>query len=286
MVPVSINGFWSSSDERVGPWSVVSQQPTQAQIDNANIVRAFFLAEGWTMEAICGMLGCMMGESTINPGYVQETHRNLLPNNGTNLYALNNTVMMDFYGEFYQDMRRGYAIGLVQWDGYSNRGGVQGQKLVNYCRDNNIVWYDGWSQLYRLRGEWQYDVTNQSRTFMYKVGRGGTDWDFTNYPQCTLTVEDCAYIWTTGYERNRGGLGDRGLNGRWYYDFFLNDPNAPAVIPPEQFNRPLPYNPDQPPFDPENPQPVTPPGADYLPDWLYAYVISKRKRGEKKWTVT
>ena len=286
MIPDWINGFWMSPDVTIGPWSVSRYPPSPNQRENANVIRSFFLNEGWTLESICGMLGCMQGESTINPAFIQETHRNRLPYNGTDLNALINFVMMNFYAEYYQDTRRGYAIGLVQWDGYSTRGGVKGQKLVNYCRENNIAWYDGWSQLYRLRGEWQYDVTNHTHTFMYSVNRGGSTWDFQTYPGCTLSPTDCAYIWTTGYERNKGGLGDRGLNAEWWFDFFTNDPTAPAVIPPEDFSQPTEADPEEPPFDPDDPEPVDPPGANYLPDWLMAYFVYKRKRGGKKWLVT
>lgn len=36
--------------------------------NNAKLVRDFFLPKGWTLNAICGMLGNMETESTLNPG--------------------------------------------------------------------------------------------------------------------------------------------------------------------------------------------------------------------------
>lgn len=284
MTPIQINDFWVSPDERIGAWSVATEPPTAAQIQNANLIRSFFLNEGWSLSAICGMLGCMQGESTINPAYIQETHRNRLPGNGTSLSALPNAVMINFYAEFYGDMNRGYAIGLVQWDGYSNRNGRKGQKLVNYCIDNNIDWSDGWSQMYRLRGEWQYDVTNQTNTFMYRVYRQSQWWDFGSYVTSNMSPEDCAYVWTVGYERNAGGLGYRGENARWWYDYFSTDPDAPPVVPPEDYDDPVQEDPEDPPFDPDNPYPPVPPGPDLLPAWLLAQ-FRKKKRGARKWTV-
>lgn len=36
--------------------------------ENAKMIRDYFLLKGWTLNAICGMLGNMQSESTINPG--------------------------------------------------------------------------------------------------------------------------------------------------------------------------------------------------------------------------
>lgn len=268
-----VNGFYISTDQRAGGWSGT---PTAEQINNANIIRSFFLNEGWTLEAICGMLGCMQGESTINPAFIEQTNRYRLPNSATNLTDVPNSVMINFYAEYYGLSTRRFAIGLIQWDGYSNRNNVQGQKLVNYANDNNIQWFDGWAQMYRIRGEWQYDVNNHTHTFFYTVRWQGTKWSYWNYPESTMSPEDCAAVWTYGVERNQGGPGFRPANARWFYDYFTS-PDAPAIIPTEEFAQPLPYNPDDPPFDPDNPYPPSPPGEDYMPAWLLYLMIKKRK---------
>lgn len=262
-----------ATDNRAGGWSGT---PTPEQISNANIVRSFFLNEGWTLEAICGMIGCMQGESTINPAYIEETNRYRLPNRASSLTDVPNNVMINFYREYYGDTRRGYAIGIVQWDGYSNKNGVDGQKLVNYANSNNIEWYDGWTQLYRIRGEQQYDLNNHTHSFFDVIQWSGTNWSFWNYPSCTLTPEACASIWTYGYERNSGGPGYRPENARWFYDFF-NSEDAPEIIPPEDFLQPLPYNPYYPPFDPDDPTPPDPSGVDFLPPYLLYFMRNKRK---------
>lgn len=274
----AFNGFLISTDTIIGGWSGT---PSFEQKINANVVRSFFINEGWTLNAICGMLGCMQGESTINPAFIEQTNRWRLPNSASSLSDVPNNVMINFYREYYGDLSRGYAIGLVQWDGYSDRNGINGQKLVNYATDNNIVWYDGWTQLYRLRGEQQYDVQHQTNTFFNPVTISGTRYTFVNYPFSTATPEILAEAWTTGYERNAGGVGYRGQNARWFYDWFTG-PDAPDIIPPEDFLSPTPLNPDDPPFDPDNPDPPDPSGGDYLPAWLLYFATLKRK-GFKRW---
>ena len=268
-----VNGFYIATNNRAGGWSGT---PSAEQVNNANIIRSFFLNEGWTLEAICGMLGCMQGESTINPAYIEQTNRSRLPNSANSLSDVPNNVMIHFYREYYGDTRRGYAIGLVQWDGASNRGGIEGQKLVNYCIDNNIQWFDGWSQMYRIRGEWNYDVNNHTHSFFNVVRWSSTDWSFWNYPSCTLSPENCAAIWTYGYERNAGGEGYRPANARWFYDYFTS-PDAPDIIPPEDFLQPLPYDPDDPPFDPDDPTPPDPSISDLLPVYFLHLMRNKRK---------
>lgn len=277
MNPTLVNGWTLSTDTTIGGWS---GNPSQNQIDNANIVRSFFLNEGWTLEAICGMLGCMQGESTINPAFIQATNRYRLPNGAAALQDVPNSVMIDFYMEYYGDTRKAYAIGLVQWDGYSTRNGIRGQKLVNYANSNNIQWFDGWTQLYRIRGEQEYDVQHGTNSFFVPVTYGGVRYTFANYPYSTATPETLAAAWTSGYERNAGGVGFRDENARRFYDLF-SGPDAPAIIPPEDFLLPLPYDPDDPPFDPDNPVGPDLPGLDFLPAW-FLYCIQNRRKELKK----
>ena len=262
-----------ATNNTIGGWSGT---PTQDQIDNANVIRSFFLNEGWTLNAICGMLGCMQGESTINPAYIQATHRNRLPNSASSLSDVPNSVMVNFYKEYYGDSNREYAIGLVQWDGASTRLGVRGQKLVSYAIDNNIEWYDGWTQMYRIRGEQEYDVQHSTHKFFQRVRVSGTYYDFNNYPYSTSTPEDLAKAWTWGYEINLGGEGFRPANARWFYNYFTSQ-DAPDIIPPEEFLTPLPYNPLDPPFDPDNPVDPDPNTVDDMPVWFFWMLNRKRK---------
>lgn len=277
-----VNDWYISTDQRAGAWSTDTQPPTPEQINNANIVRSFFLNEGWTINAICGMLGCMQGESTINPAFIQQTNRYRLPNSAANLSDVPNSIMKNFYMEYYQVTRKAFGVGIIQWDGYSNRNNQNRQKLVAYAEDNNIIWYDGWTQLYRIRGEWQYDVTNQKHSFFYVVRWNGIDWSYWNFPSSTMSPEDCASVWTYGVERNAGGPGYRTTNARYWYDLFTGV-DAPDIILPEDFSEPLEDDPDLPPFDPDDPTDPEEPGLDYIPGWLVAIFARKRKELKRQW---
>ena len=287
MNPILLNDWYLATDQRIGAWSVTTQQPTTEQLNNANIIRSFFLNEGWTINSICGMLGCMQGESTINPAYIQQTNRWRLPNSAYNVLNVPNSVMKNFFKEYYAVQNRAFGIGLVQWDGYSNvpvgATTEQQQKMVAFAIANNIIWYDGWTQLYRLKSEWRYDVDNQTNIFFYPVRYSGITYTFDNFPSSTATPEILAAAWTSGYERNAGGVGYRADNARYYYDYFTSA-SAPAIIQPANFSLPLADDPSGPPFDPTHPVDPLQPGLDYIPAWLVTIFARKRKEMFRKWT--
>lgn len=58
---------WIYEITRSQPWSYYDQQA----INNANEFAAFFLSKGFTLEAICGMIGNVDYESFLNPGQRQ-----------------------------------------------------------------------------------------------------------------------------------------------------------------------------------------------------------------------
>lgn len=270
MIPTLYNDFYVSTNQRIGAWSVQTETPTREQLINANLIKSFFEAEGWSINAICGMLGNMQAESTINPAFIQETNRFRLPNSANTLADVPNSVMKNFYMEYYGVTRKAFAIGLVQWDGYSTSNGERQQKLVAYAIRNNYNWYDGICQMYRLRGEWQMDAQYH---FFNPVTIGGVRYTFANYVTSTASPTDLAHAWQAGYERNAGGLGFRGVNAEWWYTYFTGEEPPDPVTPPD----PDPSDPDEPiPEDPDNPLPD---GDDFLPVWLW---ILFRKKKEMK----
>lgn len=283
MQPTLFNDFYIATNSRVGPWSLLNgAAPSAEQEVNANIIRSFFLNEGWTINAICGMLGCMQGESTINPALIEQTNRWRLPNQAADLSDVPNSVAKNYYNLYYGVQRRGFGIGIVQWDGYSEISpNVYEQKMVTFAIANNIIWYDGWTQLYKLRYEQNYDVTNQTHIFFYPVRYSGIVYTFDNFPYSTASPEILAAAWTSGYERNAGGVGYRDENARYWFNFFTG-PNAPAIIPPEDFNLPTPADPVEPPFDPDHPiDPAHP--VNRLPNWVLSVIIKRRKEMLLKW---
>lgn len=87
--------------------------------DNAQYILNYFLDKGWTKNAICGMLGNMQTESTINPG-------------------------------IWQDLNEGNTIngfGLVQW--------TPATKLINWCNSQvpSIDYHNIESQCKRILWE-------------------------------------------------------------------------------------------------------------------------------------
>ena len=121
--------------------------------------------------------------------------------------------------EYYGETRKAFAIGLVQWDGYSNSNGERQQKLVAYAIRNNYNWYDGWCQCYRIQGEHDTDAQYH---FFNPVTIDGVQYTFANYVTSTATPTNLAHAWQAGYERNAGGLGFRGVNAEWWYNYFTD----------------------------------------------------------------
>ena len=227
------------------------------------------------------MLGCMQGESTVNPAFIQASRRSRLPHSASDLQYVPNSVMKNFFRQYYQDTERRYGIGLVQWDGYSDvpltGGGTERQqKMVAFAIANNIQWYDGWTQIYRLRSEQEYDASHQQNKFFRTRTVQGVAYNFDNYPYSTATPEILAEAWTKGYEVNEGGVGYRAQNARNYYDYFTS-PDAPDIILPEDFLLPLEADPDEPPFNPDNPVDPLEPGTEMLPAWFLFFAKQKRK---------
>lgn len=211
----SYNDWYVRTDGRLGPYTVTtSQQPTTEQIHNATKVYNYFNNLGWSLSAICGMIGNMMHESTINPAFIEATHRSSLPNAAANLSDVPNSVMLSFYGS------SGYGIGMVQWDGYTSTTPA-GQKLVSFAQRYSMVWYDGDTQTFRIRREQETDIQWTTRTYY------GITWTWNNYPTNTRTPEESAHIWRRCYEVAAAGDQESADNARWFYDYFQGGPVPP-----------------------------------------------------------
>lgn len=87
--------------------------------NNAKIVLSYLSGKGWTKNAVCGLLGNMQSESSINPGIWQ----GLIEGSGG-----------------------GGGFGLVQWTPYTN--------FTNWADSNGFNWTDGYAQL-----QWIDEVT-------------------------------------------------------------------------------------------------------------------------------
>ena len=217
------NDWYVRTDGRIGPWTVTtSQQPTTEQIHNATKVYNYFAALGWSLSAICGMIGNMMHESTLDPAFIQATHRNQLPNSAANLSDVPNSVMLSFYGS------GANGIGLVQWDG-STSTAPAGQKLVSFAERYNMIWYDGDCQVFRIKREQETNIQWTSHTYY------GITWTWSNYPTNNRTPEEAAHIWRRCYEVAAAGDEESGANARWFYDYFSGGPTPPTPPTPDDW---------------------------------------------------
>ena len=210
------NDRYVSTDTRLGAWNVSTENPTNYQIYNATKIYNALTSYGWSLAAVCGIIGNMQHESTLSPAWIEQTNRWRLI--GTELADVPNSVMQNFYNEYYGDSNRGYGLGLVQWDGK----GITRQKLVGFCENNGYVWYDGDAQMARLLDEKTRNLQWQSYTI------DGVLWTWDNYVTTTGTPEQAAKVWMTCYEVS-SGLVYRQENARYWYDYFSGTPPTPPT---------------------------------------------------------
>jgi hypothetical protein len=97
---------------------------------NATYILNYFTAAGWTKNAVCGMLGNMQTESTINPGIWESFDAG--------------------------NMSRGY--GLVQW--------TPATKFIDWCNDRGLNYTDMDSDLKRIT----YEVENNIQWYNDSLG--------------------------------------------------------------------------------------------------------------------
>jgi hypothetical protein len=87
---------------------------------NANYILHYLTGKGWSKQAVCGMLGNMQTESTINPGIWQ------------------NLDQFNLDG----------GVGLVQW--------TPSSKYLDWCSSHDLVYFEMESNLKRI----EYEVEN------------------------------------------------------------------------------------------------------------------------------
>ena len=130
--PTQYDGWWVELNTYFQTTDVRVYQPERVQIDNMNMVYNYFIALGWTPNAIAGMLGNMMVESTVNPWLFQ--NRTLDWNNPSAIIADNG------------------GMGLTQWtpcrkyydwavsSGLDPKSGNTMCDRIHYEQLNNLQW--------------------------------------------------------------------------------------------------------------------------------------------------
>ena len=214
------NDWWTTTDTGASMGTTNSSGVTDKQQHNASKILAYFRGLGWTVNAIAAMVGNMQLESWLSPGLIQGTNRYRLPNSAANLSDVPNSVMINFYDSYYGLSHGGFGIGLVQWDGSTNTPPA-GQKLVSFAERYNMIWYDGDTQIYRIRREQETNIQWQAQTL------GSTYWTWAEFIASTETPEELAYVWRVCYEvADPGTDATRRANARYWYDWFAAHPTT------------------------------------------------------------
>lgn len=148
--------------------------PTEMQANNAYCIAKYLMAEGWCLEAICGMLGNIQGEGHTQPGWWES-----------------NDVGVPSVG-----------FGLVQW--------TPATKYYNWALQEWGVddpwgpyFYSGWYECYRialecaqsLGGQW---IQTNDYPYSFKAYARGIE--FVGFDQWDR-VEDAASAFMHNYER-------------------------------------------------------------------------------------
>ena len=219
-----INDWWITTDTGGSMGSTDTSAITSKQEHNAIKVYQYLSSLGWTLNAIAAIIGNMQLESWLSPGLIQGTNRWRLPNSAANLSDVPNSVMLNFYDSYYGLQNGGFGVGLVQWDGYTSTPPA-GQKLVSFAERYGLNWYDGDTQVFRIRREQETNIQWQAQTL------SGVYWTWNVFVASTDTPENLAYVWRVCYEvADPGTDSTRRANARYWYDY-LSGPIPGTGLP-------------------------------------------------------
>lgn len=226
--PVLYNDWWVYLRYSMGSTHL---NPSTKQIHNAEKIYQGLIAQGYTIQSACGILGNMQTESGLSPGAL-DSHLSTLPNNGEHLADLTNTVMLNYASP----NDSGYGTGLIQWDSYGTAHLPHGNVIASTAIRNNMQWYDGDLQLLRLNNEYQYDpsggggISGETYTFWYPGNHNPrTTWQ--QFKNWTGSVSEATDIFRQCRERSSGdptGNQNRRDNAQYWYDYFSGGPTPPT----------------------------------------------------------
>lgn len=159
------------------------------RLNNATIIHTVLTSLGWSVNAICAILGNMDKESTINP---------------------------NIYEGLVADNSRGY--GLVQW--------TPATKLIDWCNSVGKDYTDGYAQLDRI--EWERKNSQQWGRNGYADDYGfpnNPPITFQEFAVSNLDVNTLTNYFVLYYERPAQQYYESSLQGRkdvanYYYELF------------------------------------------------------------------
>ena len=233
--PVLYNDWWVYLRDSMGSSHL---NPSDKQIHNATKIYNALLAQGYTSEAACGVLGNMQTESGLSPGALQN-HLSTLPNNGEHLADLTNTVMLGYASQ----NDSGYGTGLIQWDSYTPTSPA-GNVIASFAIRYNYEWYDGDCQMFRLQRE--YETDDQYHYWYANNHSPAITW--AEFKAWTGSVTEAADIFRQCRERSSGsptGNQYRRDNAQYWYDYFSGGPTPDDWISGTDFSTlAVAYDPD------------------------------------------
>ena len=181
--PVQYDGWWVELNTYFRTTDVRIYDPEQVQIDNMMLVLQYFLDKGWTRNCICGMLGNMMVESTVNPWLFQHSSLD---------WSDPAAILADTGG-----------MGLTQWTPCS--------KYYQWAIDSNLDPESGNTMCDRIYYEYQNNLQWSLDNY------GHHTWE--DFVTSTETPEILARVFLWAYERPADpDLSQRQANARWCFD--------------------------------------------------------------------
>ena len=181
--PVQYDGWWVELNVYFRTTDVRIYDPEQVQIDNMRLVMQYFLAKGWTRNSICGMLGNMMVESTVNPWLFQHSSLD---------WSDPAAILADSGG-----------MGLTQW--------TPCRKYYQWAIDSNLDPESGNTMCDRI----YYEYENNLQWSLDNYGQH--TWE--DFVTSTETPEILARVFLWAYERPADpDLAQRQANARWCFD--------------------------------------------------------------------
>ena len=181
--PVQYDGWWVELNTYFRTTDVRIYDPEQVQIDNMRLVLQYFLAKGWTRNSICGMLGNMMVESTVNPWLFE--HHSLDWSDPAAILADNG------------------GMGLTQW--------TPCRKYYQWAIDSNLDPESGNTMCDRIYYEYQNNLQWSLDNY------GQHTWE--DFVTSTESPEILARVFLWAYERPADpDLAQRQANARWCFD--------------------------------------------------------------------
>ena len=181
--PTHYDGWWVELNIDFQTTDVRQFTPEQVQIDNMNLVYDYFRRQNWTSNAIAGMLGNMMVESTVNPWNFQ---------NGSLDWNDPSAILADNGG-----------MGLTQW--------TPCRKYYQWALDEQLDPKSGTTMCDRIM--WEYHNNKQWSLENY----GRHTWE--DFVTSTESPSILADVWLWAYERPLDpDEQQRWANAEWCYE--------------------------------------------------------------------